>query len=210
MSIADHVAILLAGSLDAPKAGKAKPDRPEYWGLFAFPPSAGPDLTAACQAAAGGSLAGMRLAPKLHSRLEPDKQFAGIPQDWLIVRMGTGPDFPPALFLLDGSSVQALPINGAKIRADLFAGQKVRVNAHGFAYPPKNGGPAGVSFSLDGVMAVGGGQRRSSSSEGGEPSESVFAKYRAEVAAAPAASTAPATTGNPFQQSAAGTDNPFG
>ncbi len=221
MSIADHVAIFLMGSLDQAKAGPAKPDRPEFWGQFAFPPSAEADLIAACTAAApNGSLSGLQLAPKKHSSLAPDKQFTGIPLDWYIVRIGTGPDYPPDLFLVDGTKIAPLPINGGKIRTDFFSGQNVRVNAHGFAYPAKNGGRPGVSFSLDGVMAVGGGERRAGG-EGGEPSESAFAKYRTDPPAQQAEQSAPqqqqqATTdagGNPFQQSSAGTSNagnPFG
>lgn len=211
MSIADHVAVFLMGSLDQPKAGPAKPDRPEYWGQFAFPPTAEADLLAACTAVApNGSLSGLQLAPKKHSTLKPEKQFAGIPQDWLIVRIGTGPDYPPDLFLTDGTKVAALPINGGKIRTDFFSGQRVRVNAHGFAYPSIKGGLPGVSFSLNGVMAVGGGERRSGG-DTGEPSESAFAKYRSDApaeAAAPAANapaaSASAASGNPFQQAGGG------
>lgn len=212
MSIADHVAIFLMGSLDQPKAGPAKPDRPEFWGQFAFPPTAEPDLLAACTTAtANGSLAGLQLAPKKHSSLAPDKQFEGVPLDWYIVRMGTGPDYPPDLFLVDGTKIAPLPINSGKIRADLFSGQHVRVNAHGYAYAAKNGGRPGVSFSLNGVMAVGGGERRSSG-EGGEPSESVFAKYRGDAPAQTSQSApqeAAQTAADPFQQPATA-DKPFG
>lgn len=219
MSIADHVAIFLMGDLDQPKAGSAKPDRPEYWGRFAFPPTAEADLLALCTSASpNGSLSGLQLAPKKHSSLAPDKQFTGIPLDWYIVRIGTGPDYPPDLFLVDGTKIAPLPINGGKIRTDFFSGQNVRVNAHGFAYPAKNGGRPGVSFSLDGVMAVGGGERRAGG-EGGEPSESAFAKYRNDPPAQQAEQPAPQQTAtmadgsNPFQQNSAGTSNagnPFG
>lgn len=181
MSIADHIAIYLMGSLDQPKAGKAKPDRPEYWGQFAFPPEAAGDLMAACTAAApNGSTNGLQLAPKLHGKLAPDKKFPGIPDDWLIVRMGTGPDYPPDLFLVNGQKISALPINGGAIRTDFYSGQKVRVNTYGYYYPPTGGGSAGISFNLSGLMAVGGGERRSAG-EGGEPSESAFAKYRSDA-----------------------------
>lgn len=213
MSIADHVAIYLMGSLDQPKAGKAKPDRPEYWGQFAFPPEAQNDLMAACTAAApNGSITGLQLAPKVHGRLAPDKKFPGIPDDWFIVRMGSGPDYPPDLFLTNGQKISALPINGGAIRADFYSGQKVRVNTYGFYYPPKGGGSAGVSFNLSGVMAVGGGERRSAG-EGGEPSESAFAKYRSDSPAqAPQTApqqTAPVAGADPFQQPAS-TATPFG
>lgn len=219
MSLADHIATFLMGSLDQPKAGTAKPDRPEFWGQFAFPPTAEADLLAICTASApNGSLSGLQLAPKKHSSLAPDKQFAGIPLDWYIVRIGTGPDYPPDLYLLDGSKIAALPINGGKIRADFFSGQNVRVNAHGFSYPSIKGGLPGVSFSLDGVMAVGGGERRTGG-DGGEPSESAFAKYRSDAPAESSGNSATVThptastgsNGNPFAQSGnTAAANPFG
>lgn len=212
MSIADHVAIFLMGSLDQPKAGKAKPDKPVYWGQFAFPPEAQADLLAACsEVAPNNQLGGLQLAPKKHGSFAPDKKFPGIPDDWFIVRMSSGPDYPPDLFLVNGQKVSALPINGGAIRGDFYSGQKVRVNTYGFFYPPKNGGGAGVSFNLSGLMAIGGGERRSAG-EGGEPSESAFAKYRSDAPAqtaqsAPQESAQPAA--DPFQQSTAA-GNPFG
>lgn len=216
MSIADHVAIFLMGSLDQPKAGKAKPNNPTYWGQFAFPPTAEADLLAACTAVApNGSLAGLQLAVKKHANLAADKKFPGIADDWYIVRIGTGPDYPPDLFLTDGSKIAALPINGQQIRSEFFAGQRVRVNTYGFYYPPKGGGSAGISFNLSGVMAVGGGERRSNG-EGGESSENAFAAYRNASAqqSAPqeqaAQQPAQQSSGNPFQQGNAGTANPFG
>lgn len=217
MSIADHVAIFLMGALDQPKAGKAKPNNPTYWGQFAFPPAAEADLLAACTAVApNGSLAGLQLAVKKHANLGADKKFPGIADDWYIVRIGTGPDYPPDLFLTDGSKVAALPINGQQIRSEFFSGQRVRVNTYGFFYPPKNGGSAGISFNLSGLMAVGGGERRSNG-EGGEPSESAFAKYRTDAPvqqSAPQEQTAQqpaqASGSNPFQQDTASTANPFG
>ena len=51
MSITDHVAIFLMGALDQPKAGKAKPNSPTYWGQFAFPPC---HLDCASEAARAG------------------------------------------------------------------------------------------------------------------------------------------------------------
>lgn len=181
MSIADHVAIFLMGSLDQPRPGKAKPNKPEYWGQFAFPPTAETDLLAACTAVApNGSLNGLQLAPKVHRNLAADKQFPGIPADWYIVRMGTGPDFPPDLFLLDGQKISALPLHAQQIRADFYSGQRVRVNAHTFAYPAQNGGRPGVSFSLSGLLAVGGGERRPGSNDG-VPSESAFSAYRQDA-----------------------------
>lgn len=216
MSITDHVAIFLMGALDQPKAGKAKPNSPTYWGQFAFPPSAKDDLLAACVAAApNGSLNGLNLPVKTHSKFAADKKFPGIPDDWYIARMATGPDYPPELFLADGRKINALPINGGEIRGDFYSGQRVRVNTYAFHYPPKNGGSAGVSFNLSGVMSEGGGERRPGGN-GGESSESAFAKYRQSGSeATPAQSQAarsstPATggaTGNPFVQERA--NDPF-
>lgn len=226
MSIADHVGILLMSSLDQARESKAKPGKIEFYARVALPPTAQADLMAACTAVApNGSLGGLQLAPKLHSSLAPDKQFAGIPLDWFIVRMSSGEGYPPELFAESGEKLTAIPLNASRIRTDFYAGQRVRVNTYGFFYPPKNGGSAGIGFNLSGLMAVGGGERRGG--DQGEPSESAFAKYRSEPAntggnafggatstndAVQNTSTAGSTGDNPFQQGSTGNTaaNPFG
>lgn len=219
MSIVDHVAIFLHGSLDQARESQAKKGKFEFYGRFAFPPAAQDDLMAAIAAVApNGIIAGLQLAPKLHSSLPAAKQFAGIPLDWFIVRMSSGPDYPPELFAVDGTKLAALPINGTQIRADFYAGQRVRVNTYAFYYPPKGGGSAGVSFNLSGVMAVGGGERMPGGNSA-EPSESAFAAYRsgaqpsaAQDAPALQQSGATPAAANPFQVGSAGKSaaSPFG
>lgn len=225
MNIADHIAIFLHGSLDQARPSKAKPGKIEFYGRFALPPTAFDSLMESIKAVApNGNISGLQLAPKLHSSLAPDKQFAGIPRDWFIVRMSSGADYPPDLFAVDGSKIAAIPLNGGQIRTEFYSGQRVRINTYAFFYPPTNGGSAGVSFNLSGIMAVGGGERIGNGGSGGEPSESAFAKYRNEPAQVQQAepvdesqgkagpgSNGGATGNNPFQQGTSTTQaNPFG
>lgn len=177
-TITDHVAILLRSSLDQARESKAKPGKHEFYAQLALPPQARDALMDACKSAApNGSLNGLQVAPKLHSSLADAKRFAGIPLDWFIVRMSSGPDYPPELFAESGQKIAALPLNSGQIRTEFYAGQRVRINSYPFHYPAKNGGSAGVAFNLSGLMAVGGGERRAGDN-GGESSESAFAKYR--------------------------------
>lgn len=211
-TITDHVAILLRSSLDQARESKAKPGKHEFYAQLALPPQARDALMDACKSVApNGSLNGLQVAPKLHSSLADAKRFAGIPLDWFIIRMSSGPDYPPELFAESGQKIAALPINSGQIRTEFYAGQRVRINTYPFHYPAKNGGSAGVAFNLSGLMAVGGGERRAGDN-GGESSESAFAKYRNTDAPAQQApqQEQPASTGgasasaDPFQQSGGG------
>lgn len=206
MSITDHKAILLQGSLDQARPSKAKPGKVEFYARVALPPQAAADLTEACKSVApNGSLSGLHLAPKLHSSLPADKQFPGVPADWFILRLASGASYPPDLYLTSGEKVEALPINGKAIMSDFYSGQFVRINTYPFHYPPTNGGSAGVAFNLTGIMAVGGGDRRPGGNSG-ESSESAFAKYRDDSAPA---QTAPQATSQHAATGAATNDNPF-
>lgn len=215
MSLADHVGIILSASLDQPRAGKANPNKPDFYVQVAYPPSATDFLLEEMKAQSPtGALRGMKHSVGPNSELA--KPFAGIPNDWIIVRFGTGPDYPPELFGLGGEQIPALPINRTQIGSEFFAGQNVRLNGYA-RYWKHESGSQGISWSLKGVMAVGGGERRSAPK--GEPSESAFAQYRGD--AKPAQQSAPheqvaqqpaqqSSGGNPFQQGNAGTANPFG
>ena len=218
MSITDHEAILLHASLDQPRANKANPGKVEFYTNIALPPSAADDLAASMkEVAPNGNLSGLRLT------IEPNgkkaKPHAGIPNDWLILRLSSGADYAPDLYAENGQKVAALPVNGGQIRSEFFSGQRVRVNGYPFFWTHAQSGARGVSWNLSGVMAVGGGERRGGG--GGEPSESAFAKYRNDPPAQQAEQSAPQQTGteasgnagNPFQQNSAGTSNagnPFG
>lgn len=211
MSIADHVAILLYSSLDQARAGKSNPNKPEFYTNIALPPSATDDLAAQMkEVAPNGNLAGLRLTIEANGKKA--KPHVGIPNDWLILRLSSGPDYPPELFDTSGKKLAALPVNGGEIRGEFFAGQKVRVNGYPYPWNHAASGAKGISWNLSGVMAVGGGERRAGGA--GEPSESAFAKYRSDV---PAQTNVPAQqaavngagdTGNPFQQGGASI-NPF-
>lgn len=177
MSIADHVGILLHSSLDKAVLNKANKNKEKYefYANVALPPTAQNDLAAAMkEVAPDGRLQGLRLT------VEPNgnkaKPHAGIPDDWLILRLSSGPDFPPDLFVESGAKIAALSINGSQIRTEFYSGQRVRVNGYPFAWNHTESGSRGISWNLSGVMAAGGGERRAVNS--GEPSESAFAKYR--------------------------------
>ncbi len=210
MALADHVAIILSASLDQPRAGKANPNKPDFYVQAAFEPSAGAYLQSAMiEASPTGKLNGLKYNVKTNGSLE--KPFPGIPDSYLVVRFGTGPDFPPELFTQTGEQISALPVNRSQIAGEFYSGQRVRLNGYA-RYWSHESGSKGISWSLSGVMAVGGGERRPGAAAG-EPSESAFAKYRQSggEASAPAQSQAASTqatnTGNPFQQS--GESNPF-
>lgn len=221
MSLTDHVAILLHSSLDQARQNRVNKNKTEFYANVALPPSAGADLAALMTATSpNGSLNGLRLT------IEPNgkkaKPHAGVPNDWLIVRMSSGADFPPDLFGEDGTKIPALPLHGTEIRTQFFSGQRVRLNGYPFYWTHAESGARGISWNLSGVMAVGGGERRAAAA-GGEPSESVFAQYRSNTGTAPApqdayAAAAPAVYGtaapaiaDPFQAAAASSDaNPFG
>ncbi|QFR59556.1 hypothetical protein KEM14_gp63 [Xanthomonas virus phiXaf18] len=212
MSITDHVAILLHSSLDQPRAKKANPGKVEYYTNIALPPSAADDLAAQMrEVAPNGNLSGLR--PTIEPNGKKAKPHAGIPNDWLILRLSSGVDYPPDLFATDGQKVAALPVNGSQIRSEFYAGQRVRINGYPFFWNHTQSGARGVSWNLSGAMAVGGGERRGGS--GGEPSESAFAKYRQDAAPAqqehpPQPPVQQSSGGNPFQQGNAGASNPFG
>lgn len=209
MSITDHEAILLHSSLDQPRAGRSNPGKVEFYTSIALPPSAADDLaTAMKEVAPNGNLSGLRLTIEPNSKKA--KPHAGIPGDWLILRLASGADYSPDLFAADGQKIAALPINGSQIRGEFFAGQKVRINGYPFFWNHAQSGAKGVSWNLSGAMAVGGGERRGGG--GGEPSESAFARYRGDAPAQTSQSvpqeSAPTGT-SPFQQPATA-DSPFG
>lgn len=217
MSIADHQATLLFSSLDQPRAGKSNPNKVEYYATIALPPTAAADLADQMKAVtANGNLSGLRLTIEANSKKA--KPHEGIPGDWLILRLASGPDYPPDLYTQTGQKIGALPVNGSEIRSEFFAGQRVRINGYPYLWNHAASGARGISWNLSGVMAVGGGERRGGGS--GEPSDSVFAKYRGDEPAqqAPAQHAAQRGTearteardSDPFRQTAPASSNPFG
>lgn len=214
MSIADHVAILLHSSLDQPRVNKINKNKVEFYANVAFPPTAANDLAEAMkEVAPNNSLNGQRLTIEANGKKA--KPHAGIPADWLILRLSSGPDFSPDLFGTNGQKIPALPLHSGEIRTEFFSGQRIRVNGYPFHWKHAESGAQGVSWNLSGVMAEGGGERRAGG--GGEPSENAFAKYRAD---APVQQTVTQTqpsvqntstadsAANPFQANTAA--NPFG
>ncbi len=229
MALTDHIGTLVAGSFDRPQINKLKPNAPaQYYAVVAFDPSVGPDLAAAmAEKAPGGNWQGLQHSIKPNKQLP--KPYAGIPDDAIIVRFST--QYPVEIYDLHGQLVPASADNSAHIRAELYTGQRVRINGAPYAWNFQ--GKSGLSWNLYGVMAVGGGERRAAAGgsfdkylpaqQAGVDQQAAGAAMAAAVsntnpfgqqqASAPAQQAAPANNANPFQQSApAGgvSTNPFG
>lgn len=224
MAIQDHVAIMLAGSLDRPAPNKKKPHAaPRFYVRAAFPPEAAGDLGAAmAQVAPGGNWQALSHNIKPNSRLA--KPYAGIPNDWLIVKFDTQYSVP--VYGEDGRNIPATVENSPLIRSQFYSGQKIRIE--GTPYTWNNDGETGISWNLYGALAVGGGERRNTGGSDG------FAAYRKDVPPvgafggnSPQTPTAPANVQNdpfgssqpqqpahsnadPFQQSNVNPNDPFG
>ena len=204
MSITNHVGTLLYSALAKPQPNKTNPAKIEFFATVAFPPSAGADLAAAMTAVTpNGTLAGQRLT--VEANVKKAKPHAGIPDDWLIVRFTSGPDYAPELFTQTGDRILANPVNSTEIASRFYAGQQVRVNGYPFHWKHTGSGSQGVSWNLSGLMEVGGGERRA----GGNDSESAFAAYvDPNAAPAPTRTPAPAPTRTPAPARGENT-NPF-
>lgn len=219
-NLIDHVAILTSSALATPQLNKLKPGRgPEYYAVIAFPPAAGGALQALCQQVA-------TLSPEIQIGVKPNastkKPIVGIPGDWLIVRAST--QYAPYIADETGAQLdQSVPEHAAKIRQQFYAGKRVRAALSAFAWSHATGGK-GISFNVDGVMAVSDGERLAI---GNGAVVNAFAQHAqpaaaggtagatspfgtAHAAAAPAAApAAPAGNANPFAQAVAGNANPF-
>lgn len=163
MSLTDHVGILVAGSFDRPQKNKLKANAPaEYYAVVAFEPSAGSVLAELMGGIApGGNWQALQHSVKPNRNLP--KPYAGIPDDALIVRFAT--QYPVEVRGEDGQEIPPSVENSPRIRSQLFAGQRVRIN--GAPYTWSFSGKNGISWNLYGVMAVGGGERRPGAANGG-------------------------------------------
>lgn len=215
-NLIDHVAILTSSALATPQVNKLKPARgPEYYAVIAFPPAAGLALQALCQQVA-------TLTADVQVNVKPNastkKPIVGIPPDWLIVRAST--QYAPYIADVSGKQlVQDNPADAAAIRQQFYAGKRVRAALSAFAWSHATGGK-GVSFNVDGIMAVEDGERLAI---GNGAMVNAFEKFAQPAAAgavagstspfagaapAPApAAAAPAPAANPFAQPA--TASPF-
>jgi len=230
MALQDHLAILTHSSLAEATPNKKKPGNPlQFYAKVAFPPEAGSDLLELVKSVApGGNTTGLQMGVKPNARTE--SPIPGIPDDWLVVRAST--QFAPAVIARNGDRLDQ-ETHKAAIKAAFYPGRRVRVILSAFAwtYDKKNG----VSFNLTGVMDAGDGERMNIGTEA--VVTNAFAQY-ADASApdqtgkassgqdnpfgntvvagtATTAIVADGTVGapktdNPFQQSGAGADNPFG
>jgi hypothetical protein len=203
MALTDHIAILTYHALAQPQQNKKKAAKPlEYFAVIAFPPTAADDLKALLLGVApGGSLAGVDVRVPRNS--QNAKPIPGVPGDWFIIRAAT--QFPPHLADEAGRQLdQATQVGD--IRLKFYPGKRVRVALS--AYPWNFQGKAGISFNLNGVMAVSDGERLNI----GNQAASAFASYVDPSAGASNASAnpfgntasqaAPQQNGNPFGGSA--------
>lgn len=216
-NLIDHIAILTSSALATPQVNKLKPGRgPEYYAVIAFPSAAGAALQALCLQVA-------TLTPDIKVNVKPNasttKPIVGIPGDWLIVRAST--QYAPYIADQSGKQlVQDNPADAAAIRQQFYAGKRVRAALSAFAWSHATGGK-GVSFNIDGVMAVEDGERLAigngamvnafekfaQAPAAGTGTANPFAGAAPAPALAPAA--APATNANPFAAAGASAANPF-
>ncbi|WP_298379337.1 ssDNA-binding protein [uncultured Bradyrhizobium sp.] len=220
-NLIDHVAILTSSALASAQVNKLKPGRgPEFYAVIAFPPAAGAALHALCLQVA-------TLTADIQVNVKPNastkKPIVGIPPDWLIVRAST--QYAPYVADESGKQLmQDVPTDAAKIRQCFYAGKRVRAALSAFAWSHATGGK-GVSFNIDGVMAVEDGERlaigngamvnafekfaQPAAAGAVAGSANPFAGASTGNAAAPAAAPAPAANANPFAAAATAGANPF-
>lgn len=227
-NLIDHVAILTSSALATAQVNKLKPQRgPEFYAVIAFPPAAGQALHDLCKIAGQNAFGG--LGSDVSIRVQPNKStkkpIVGIPDDWLIVRAST--QYAPFVADVTGVQIEQNPAkpedavkNQARIRSEFYAGKRVRasLSAYGWTHPQSG---KGISFNIDGVMAVEDGERLAigngamvnafekfaQAPAAGAGAANPFAGAAAAPAAAPVA--APAASANPFAQSAPAAANPF-
>lgn len=182
MTITDHVAILTYSALAQAVPNQKKAGKPlHYFAVVAFPPSAQSDIAAVLTAVApGGQLAGLDIRVPRNS--QTSKPIPGVPGDWFVIR--TASQFPP--YLADESGKQlSQDTEQAAIRTKFYPGKRVRVamSAYLWSYQGTNG----LSFNLNGVMAVADNGERLAI---GNTAANDFAAY-ADPAAAAAGQTNP-------------------
>jgi hypothetical protein len=211
MALTDHIAILTHSALATAVPNRKKPQAPlQFFAVVAFPPTAAEDLKAVLmKAAPGGSLNGISVRVPRNSQTA--KPIPGIPDDWFVIRAAS--QFPP--YVADETGAQLdQSSQGNAIRQQFFAGKRVRAAFSAYFWPNEGGG---LSFNLDGIMAVTDGDRLAI----GNQAASQFAAYAVAPAlaagtanpfggSAQAVQTATQTSADPFHQAAKPTGaNPF-
>lgn len=221
-NLIDHVAILTSSTLAVAQVNKLKPQRgPEFYAVIAFPPAAGAALHEICKIAGQNAFGG--LGSDVRIRVQPNastkKPIVGIPGDWLIVRAST--QFAPYVADVSGKQLeQTNPEHAARIRQEFYAGKRVRaaLSAFGWTHPQSG---KGISFNIDGIMAVEDGERlavgngamvnafEKFAAPGTAGTANPFAGGSAGAEATPRATAAAAANANPFAQASTATANPF-
>lgn len=220
-NLIDHVAILTSSALATAQVNKLKPQRgPEFYAVIAFPPAAGNALHDLCKIAGQNAFGG--LGADVSIRVQPNastkKPIVGIPGDWLIVRAST--QYAPYVADLSGKQLlQDNPEQAAQIRTQFYAGKRVRaaLSAYGWTHPQSG---KGISFNIDGIMAVEDGERLAIGNGAMVNAFEKFAQapaasggaanpFAGAPAASPAPAPAPAANANPFAQAPAASANLF-
>ena len=141
-----------------------------------------------------------------------------VPGDWFVVRGAT--QFAPFIADETGTQLdQSNPDHAAKIRSQFYAGKRVRASFSPYAWNHATGGK-GISFNVDGIMAVEDGERlavgngemlNAFAQHAQAPAASGGAAnpFAGAPAASPAPTSAPAASANPFAQAPAASANPF-
>lgn len=203
MSLMDHVAIITHNALAQATPNKLKAGNPlEFFALIAFPPSAGQELQALAQQAAGTApLGNFEIGVQTNAQ-KGQKQLPGIPGDWFVIRAAT--QFPPYVCDATGKQLeQANPADATVIKTAFYAGKKVRAALSAFQWNFK--GKLGISFNLQGVMDAGEAGERLNIGVG--VVANAFANYANPNAQPAAAVVAPGTNAQVVEQGNAG--NPF-
>lgn len=201
MPVIQHKAIILRNTLPAPRANPNKKEKIEYYAELAYPPSAVADIHAMLlETAAGVPLNKLHL-PVVKNSAKADKHgtsttVAGIPGDWLIMRVSTTPEYPPVRADADGVELT----NPGDVARVFYAGREVIADVTFKLSAPHQQGQS-IWANLWGVIAQAEGQRMAI----GNDTRGALARYATPGAASGAA---PGANAQSVSQGPAG--DPFG
>lgn len=159
MAVIQHQAILLDHSLAVARPNPNKKERVEHYANIAFPPAAQADILAALNAVANGiPLSNLHLPVQQNAHRKNQKgvstTVAGIPGDWLIMRVSTSPEYPPACVDADGTVI-TVP---QQINAVFYAGRKIMADVWFKLSAPHQKGQT-IFANIGGVIAQADGER---------------------------------------------------
>ena len=159
MPVIQHQGILLDNTLAVARPNPNKRERIEHYANIAFPPAAGPEIQALLSAAANGVNLGNLYLPVVQNGARKNQKgqsttVAGIPDDWLIMRVSTSPEYPPARVDADGTVLT----NPADVSRAFYAGRNVIADVWFKLSAPHQKGQS-IFANIAGVIAQANGQR---------------------------------------------------